>query len=288
VSHPDPFDLDPPVPATALLVDLRNFTPLLNSSGHDESRVNRFCYFLRDVYGVVLRSCLTAVPPARRADPPILANSTGDGALVVFTGDRHSAAGFLAAVLLDAALTRECARYRREEPGTAGLIGFGIGVESGKVTRVRAGAGGPVLDTYVGPCINVAARAEGVTKLIERAGTVFSDGVVEEVAEDCFGARFGPLREAEAASRTDADRLPHLSAMRDLNHRLCISYIHRHYLKGVDGAVPLYRLSRSALDPSLPRFWDLLARLVGRDAGHLAEVLAHLAPPPGDPDPPPG
>ncbi len=287
---PDPSAVDPPVGATALLVDLRNFTTLLNLSGPGG---DPFYPFLREVYAVILRACLAAVPPARRAAPPVLVNSTGDGALVVFTGDRHAALGFLAAVLLDAALTRACARYRREVPGPAAdLVGFGVGVESGEVTRVRgrppAGPGDLVLDTYVGRCINVAARAEGVTKVIERASTVFSDGVVERVAGDCFGKNFAALREAEAASRTDEERLPHLTAMRDLNHDLCISYIHRHHLKGVDGAVPLYRLSRAALDPALPRLRGLLARLVGRDGGHLADVLTHLASPAGGPDPPAG
>src|SRR5262249_52769147 len=151
-----------PTEATSLIADLRNFTPLLNVCGRDAQGVSTFCHFLGDVYSVVLRCCLTALPRRLRSHPPLHINSTGDGALIVFTGEWHFASGFLAAILLDRELRRRCQLFAAANRG-AGFpqTWFGIGVESGSVSRIVAQPpvewARPVIDTYVGECINVAA-----------------------------------------------------------------------------------------------------------------------------------
>ena len=61
-----------------------------------------------------------------------------------------------------------------------------------------------------------------------------------------------------------------------LNHDLCLSYINRHMLKGVDYPMPLYRLARSAIYPGLARFDELVMKLVRDNAGHCAEILDYL------------
>src|SRR5262249_50588361 len=93
--------VDPPRPATSVLVDLRNSTPNLNAAGHDPDGTNQFCHFLAQFYSDTLDACRLALAPAERGDPPLAVNSTGDGMLVVFFGPRHFANGLLAGFLLE-------------------------------------------------------------------------------------------------------------------------------------------------------------------------------------------
>jgi class 3 adenylate cyclase len=264
---PLPIRVNPPIRATSVIVDLRNFTPLLSNSGHDDEGIGRFCHFLGQVYSVIIESSLTAIPSRLRADPPVHVNSTGDGALIVFTGEWHFAYGFLAAILLDSALMQRC-RLFNEQTQELGLprTGFGVGVESGTVSRITAEPApkwpGPIIDAFVGPCINVSARAEGISRQIDKAFTVFADNVIEQVAQALFDENYHDKSDAERACRNDAERHPIHDSKRDLDRKLCITYLHRHHLKGVDHPLPMYRIERSALDVDLPRFRDLLRRLV--------------------------
>jgi class 3 adenylate cyclase len=277
--------VEPPVAATALLVDLRNFTPLLNASPEDTQCINTFCYFLTEIYAACVQSCLLALPAPQRNDPPLYINSTGDGVLVVYSGDWHFGYGFLAAILLDAHLGQRCAIFNHAAhaalqqglPQTA----FGIGVESGFVSRVRAQATntahGPAVEAYIGHCINVAARSETISKMLDAAYTIVADSTVELVGERLFRDNFTEKRRREAACTTDEERLIIHHEMNGLNHRLCLSYINRHLLKGVDKPMPLYRLARSALQLGTGRFEELVRRLVRDDSNHYDEVIAFLS-----------
>jgi class 3 adenylate cyclase len=275
-----------PVEAASLLADLRNFTPLLNGCPRDADGISVFCHFLGDVYATVLAACVQALPPGQRDRPPLRINSTGDGALAVFTGEWHFGFGFLAAILLDAALGRCCERFNQSRPRD-GLpaTSYGIGVESGWVSRVRALAptrgGGPVLDTVIGQCNNAAARAEGVSKTLDGANTVVSDETVELVAQALFGENFRQKRQDEARCGSDEARVRIHESMAELNRKLCLSYINRHILKGVASPTPLYRLARSSLGAGVARFNELVARLVRGDVSHCAEVMGWLG---GQPD----
>src|SRR5215467_2862652 len=99
-----PHEVSPPLPATTLLVDIRNFTPNLNAAPADEQGINVFCHFLSAFYAVCLHASLTALPTALRLRPPLYMSSTGDGVLMIFTHDAHARHGFLAAILLHVAL----------------------------------------------------------------------------------------------------------------------------------------------------------------------------------------
>jgi class 3 adenylate cyclase len=271
-----PHSTEPQVPATALIADLRDFTPNLNAA-RAAGKFHEFCTFLSEFCATCLDACLLAFPAAVRGDAPLYVSSTGDGAYVLFRGDDHARRGMLAAILLDAALVRTCAAYNRDWKGAPGTS-YGIGVESGVVHRVSAGkAGGPVFDTFIGHCVNVAARAESVTKTLAKANTIIADTTVELVGEAAFGKTFGALRERERAVRSDAERIAIHEEMEKLNHELCIAYINEHVLKGVAAPLPLYKLSRSALRLGVARFDALLERLA-YDAAHLAEVRAFLQP----------
>jgi len=273
----------PPIDATTLVVDLRNFTPNLNAAECDETGVNTFCHFLASFYADCLEACLSALPPELHENPPIYLSSTGDGVIAVFHDpDWHVGHGFLATLLLHHSLTDICARYNamRSDP-VLPRTGFGIGVESGTICRVHAGMAGskgPVVNTYIGECINVAARAEGVSKQLHRAHTIVCPEINRRLCDSLLGIDYAVLQErCDSLETDDATHLRTLEEMSTANQQLCLSFMHLHRLRGLDQPLPLYRLSESAAVVGNPRFNRLLERLVKEDPSHLEEVIHRLS-----------
>lgn len=261
--------VDPPVPTTALIADLRNFTPNLNASRLGDDGRNEFCDFLATFYGDCLDACAVALPPAARDAAPVHVTSTGDGVLAIFRGEHHAERAYLAAIVMDAMLARRCATY----PTT----GYGIGVESGESHRTRRANPSFGVDAFIGTCVNVAARAESITKTLEHANTIVADTAIERVAAALFGRTFEELRVQERAAPNDDVRGTLHDEMEKLNRELCVAFIGRHLLKGVLAPMPLYRFARTAMTPGVPRFERLLRLLCHDDAAHLADVHARIA-----------
>ncbi|MGH1342908.1 MAG: adenylate/guanylate cyclase domain-containing protein [Nannocystales bacterium] len=263
--------VDPPVPATGVIVDLRNFTPSLNAAEVDERGTNRFCYTLADFYAATLDHCMLAMAPAERADPQISVSSTGDGLLVVFMGPRHFAQGLLAAFLLEAGLIETCERHNQANPQLP-TVSFGVGVESGEVSRIRAGSSVAGVDTVIGHCVNIAARIEALTKLIASARVLVGDSTVELCAEAFHGQTFESLRAQERTATNDTDRVALQKRMNEINRELCLTFLDRYALKGVERPLPLYRPDESATCGGVLRFDRLLEHLVDSDPEHLHQV----------------
>lgn len=268
--------VDPPRPATSVLVDLRNFTPNLNEAGHDPDGTNQFCHFLAQFYSDTLDACRLALAPSERSDPRLMVNSTGDGLLVVFFGPRHFANGLLAGFLLEAGLRRCCARRNENRPRDAPDVSFGVGIESGEVSRLHAGTGAARVDTFIGHCINVSARIEALTKLVAHATVLIGDTCVELCTEAFFGETFARLREREQQAAFDEERVAVQKRMDDINRELCLTFLDRYILKGVDDPLPLYRLDGSATRAGVGRFDRMLRHLVDGNEAHLVEARTHL------------
>ena len=275
--------VSPPVPATALLVDLRNFTPNLNAAPVDEQRISDFCRFLSEFYALCLEACQLALPPSLRGQRYLYVNSTGDGALVLFLHRSHVHQAFLAALLLHLSLQDSCDEYnaRARQVGCPN-VSFGIGVESGEVCGVRAGpekADWPRVETYIGACINVAARAEALTKGYYGAHTIVAEQAHELLCRGALGQSYRELVRAAL----DEEGGPHgratLDAMTDLDRRLCLGFLHYHHLKGVDRPLPLFRITDYSAHPGNDRFMALLVRLADgeRHAAEIADFLRRRA-----------
>ena len=157
-----------------------------------------FCGLLARFYGVCVEAA-TIVVGAERA-PAVYVNSTGDGVLMVFfDDDRHSRHGYLTTLLLNAALESVCASYN-EEHGQLGVpaTSYGIGMESGEVCRVTATSGRDdmVVETYIGDCINVAARVEGLTKTVHETHTIVGAHTNSLLCRTLFDVNYGELIDA--------------------------------------------------------------------------------------------
>lgn len=265
--------------ATNVVADLRNFTRSLNAAPNDELGVNEYCHFLSEIYGLCLGASLAALPRALRDRPPLSISSTGDGVLIVFTEPaNHVLHGYLTALILHSRLDTSCSRYN------AGLgdpfqprTDFGIGVESGVVSRIEAypedHRDNPIVYSYIGECINVASRAEVVTKSLHKSRTIVAGRTNELLCQRLFGVSYNDYVSATTdAVLTDDRRLAKHDQMNELNRRLCLTFIHNHMLKGVTEPTPLFRLQESRARLGNPGFEELLLLLCEGSEAHLTDV----------------
>jgi len=266
------------VPATALVIDLRNFTPNLKASELDESGVDQFCSFLAEFHALCIDAAMMAMPPALREDPPVHMASTGDGMIIVFLDkDRHFIHGYLAALLLHKKLEGVCHDYNNLIEGKrVPRIWFGVGVESGQVSPVQAGCSSqhpkPSMQTVLGNCINVASRAQSVTKQLAGSRTIIASTTVELLTEALLDTDFRELKSLTSNLSTGFEaKAKAESYMTDLNHQVCLKFLHLHNLKGVDNPIALYRVSESALRLNNETFDCLLGRLA-EESSHVASV----------------
>jgi len=225
---------DGSVNATALLVDMRNFTPTYQ----EYTRGGREAGFLalRDrFYGTVAESCRAACRGA--PDDSLYLNSTGDGVLAVFRedGERHALRGYLACLHLLERLPQLFGERRSWEPP------FGIGMESGEVTSVGAGP----LATCIGHCINLAARLEALTKTIAATTVIIGEqanALLVRALHD--GEDYGALVQRALEPGLDPDEQQTLwQRMRAANDALALHWFGSVNLKGVDRAILAFRLA---------------------------------------------
>ncbi len=268
--------VDPPIPATSVMVDLRNFTPNFEAATVDADGVNEFCRFLGEFYASSIDACLTAISPERRGDAEAIHTScTGDGVLVVFLGPWHFAQGLLTAFLLEAVLGRLCAT--RPPVADVPPVGFGVGIDSGEVSRIRVSRKNAGFATVIGHCINMSARMEALTKVLSDASVIVGDATVELCAEALYGETFHALRGRERVADDDAARLSIHDRMNTMNRDLCLTYLDRYNLKGFGAPSPLYRPALTWRDLGTTRFDVLLEALVKGDGEHLRDVRRSLA-----------
>lgn len=264
-----------PIPATAVVVDLRGFTAELSRSREDDGSRARFCGFLAEMNAAVVLTAALALQPGLRGNTHqhVHIGATGDGALLVFTHPDHVRHATIAALLLRRQLESDCRRY---DIAGGWRMDFGIGIETGEVRPV--GAWGPqVLATYIGGCINMAARMQALTKSIDRTHIVFGASIIDGLLRRFFAEEKHELgTEIRSGSASDEAYLAYERRRIALNRKLCVTFLHVHRMRGIDRPMQLYRLSKSSAVLGNPRFERLLARLVGGDESWLEEIRTAL------------
>ena len=245
-----------PAPATALLVDLRNFTSQLDAAVEGEA-LHNFCSRLAEFYALCRAASELAASPGGYH-----LTSTGDGMLCIFHGPRHGREAFLCALLLRLLIVKVFPAT--EDAAGVPVSSFGIGVESGELCRVMAGGRA----TYIGQCINMASRLETITKSFDSADVVIGEQLVSLLYADVLKQDF-PAMSAQAIDNDVKDRehLELVSRFGRFNQALCLNFLHYHRLKGVNRPMALHGISKRAGAPGNPRFDALLGTLC-RDASH--------------------
>jgi class 3 adenylate cyclase len=277
------YEATKPVPATAIVIDLRNFTPNLKASQLDHDGVDQFSSFLAKFHALCIDAAMLAMPPALQKNPPLHIASTGDGMIMVFLdADRHFAHGYLASLLLHKKLETVCEQYNAAHLNVdAPPIWFGIGVDTGTVSPVMAGVvsdvSKPSIHTVLGNCINIAARAQGITKLLAGSRTIVAGNTFEYLCDTLLQTDFRKLKAITTCSSEQfCEKTKTEREMSALNHQLCVKFLHLHHLKGVDKPVDLYRVSESALHLENPTF-DVLLNKLSADKPHATSLKAIFA-----------
>lgn len=265
-----------PIPATAVVVDLRGFTAELNETRDADGSRARFCSFLAEMNEAIITCATLALPPELRdqVDRYVHIGTTGDGALIVFLHpDDHVRHAVLGALVLRRTLERDCQGYSAR---STRHMDFGIGIETGNVRSV--GAEGPIrVATVIGRCINLAARIQDLTKTIARTHVVLGPTVVDELlallhAEDSALVRQG----YDVVPVSDVEYLETEGRRFDLNRRLCLKFLHQHQVRGFAEPRSLFRLSMSSAVLGNPRFEAMLHSLTAGDQGWLEPILRQL------------
>jgi class 3 adenylate cyclase len=257
-----------PLFGTALLVDLRNFSAQLDAAASGAA-LREFGGRLGQFYAL----CRSAAEAATRGDAVHLA-STGDGMLAVFHGPQHVRQATVCALLLRLSIAR-IFPMAADVSGNA-AASFGVGLESGELCRVLAGGRA----TYIGRCINLAARLETMTKTLDSADCVLGEGLVSELYRIATGQDFAAMSRAAMDPRSDdREHLRQVAEFGRANHALCLNFLHYHRLRGMDRPVALHGISKRAGVPGNPRFEALLDLLAPERAARqaLGEWLARHA-----------
>lgn len=235
------------IPATALLVDIRNFTPTFNGC-RDRSETDRFARFLEAFYDTVVEQVSRAY--SRSPGEDLYINSMGDGVLAVLTAaedepdDLHAVRGFHVAFQLVASLgelfdSGGLWSNIQEEPP------YGIGLESGSVVvGPPPAATGTGIRMCLGHCINVAARLESMTKLYRRTPLMVGQHTNEALCRSLLGEDYPALVRRVEDEQSSGGRVEEaLDRMRELNRELTLQYVGDLRLRGVDPPRMAFRLS---------------------------------------------
>jgi class 3 adenylate cyclase len=272
VSHYQSLD------ASIVIVDIRNFTPNLKDSESSTSTHRLFCDFLSHFYRTCVETCTLA---CGSGDPRSLyINSTGDGVLAVFlsTG-RHFIDAYLSGIMLFNKLPLLFEEYNRRKHRRVADVGFGIGLDSGAVWRVTSSDStgeNPAIETYIGDCINIAARVESVTKEHDRTRMIVSQHTYELLCQRLLRTDYNRLwRQATDRELTGRRKKTVWDRMNAMDERFLLRFISAYNLRGVSEPVRLYRLSPTLASPKRRECQSMLKRLTA-SATHLKSINDYM------------
>ena len=98
--------------------------------------------------------------------------------------------------------------------------------------------------------------------------------IVELLTEALLDTDFSELKSLTSNLLTEFETKAQTeSHMTDLNHQVCLKFLHLHNLKGVDNPTALYRVSESALRLNNDIFTNLLSKLASETL-HVESVKA--------------
>ncbi len=265
--------------ASILIADIRNFTPNLKDSESSASTHLYFCQFLANFYEACSSTCSLACDPDERH--LLYLNSTGDGILSVFLSPRrHFADAYLAGILLYNKLPGLIDSYNKHKHKRVPDVSFGIGIDTGTVWRVTSSenstTGKPFIETYIGNCINIAARVEAVTKEHDRTNLIVSENTYQELCRFLFKTDYHELMiNATDDALTGSKKKSIWDQMNKLDENLLLRFISAYNLRGVSEPVRLYRLSPTLASPDRKECQKLLKDLTV-DPVHLRAVKSAI------------
>jgi len=239
------------IKATAIFVDIRNFTSNLNKYFNTE----KYFLLLEKVYQSGIRLSYDL-----NLQDSFYINSTGDGYLIVISSEESYLDGYIYALLLHLILQKHFLDFFKK-PLKVGDYYFGIGLEYGSVRKISANYKSIQIETYLGNAINIASRLETLTKDHARAPIIFGAQLNEALLLRLENVSYLKIMDqAKKAKSTEKAQLLH-QQMANYNSLLLSSYLFEHRLKGLESPMPTFRISPTLFDVNKYHFWELIERL---------------------------
>ena len=261
----------PKINATVSVVDMRNFTFIFED--FQKKGDDSFLDFMEEYYTLGARLARLAA-----FDDHIYFNTTGDGFLVIFYGDNHEFSGFLYGLLMFRGLEKIFSRLGRHTD--AENASFGMGIETGYVQKVSSKKHD--IETFLGSVVNIAARIETATKNYHRTNMIIGNELYTSLVKRFYPDSYRDLAKRGNKLQTDFDEaISFHNEMNKLSQKLMLFYLFEHTLKGVDAAMPLYRLSPT-LASNQEKFMEVIQllcldnkkfELIKRDIGEYLDAV---------------
>ena len=228
------------VKASALCLDIRDFTPTLSENIKNKTD-NKFYLFLSSVYqlGVDLASELT-----QKTNDTFYINSTGDGFICVFFGEDHYFQAYFMGLALINKLKELTDLYEHQITfKSENLYKFGIGIETGEVVKVST-QGKSIIVSYIGDAINLAARIEAKTKEYKDTPMIYGEHINNLLCLALYDTDYDNLANIVNTKRTRRARKALNDDMNYFNDVMISDFLHSHTIKGATFE-RLYKISIS-------------------------------------------
>lgn len=251
------------LPATAVFVDIRNFTTNLKKY----YRCEDYFILVENVYkeGMLLAQEISG-------SDNFYLNSTGDGFLIIFFNTKHYLEAFYFSLLLQHNLKAHFISFFKDDLALGDYY-YGIGLESGYVKKVYAEVNGQNVTTFLGNVINISARLEALSKEHSRAPIIYGPEINEKLVGEISKDNYSELMEKAIEAKTSERSKDFHRKMSDYNSELLSSYLFEHKLKGVDKSVPTFRISPSLFNFKKNHFWDLITKIKGAETDRFIMAL---------------
>lgn len=249
--------------STVLMLDTRNFTNNLLYFSKDGNSC--FLEFIQE-----LLNCGTALAAYFSNNEEYYINSTGDGLLVIFLGNDNELRCYLLGLALIIEIQKLCDKFNESYKRD---MSFGIGLESGPVSKIQTPGIKNNSYTYLGNAINTAARIEAETKSHARAKMLIGEELNKKLVTRIFNINYSELMDlvvSNADNKIIVDGT--ISQMNMINQKLLLSYIFEHNLKGLDRPIPLFRVSPTLLSKKQ----DWITNIYLGDKLDIAGIITEL------------
>ncbi|GHV72357.1 hypothetical protein AGMMS49928_29070 [Spirochaetia bacterium] len=184
-------------------------------------------------------------------------NSTGDGFITIFFGNNSSIKCYLYSLILSKKNKDECIKFKEKKNRE---IKFGIGLEFGTVERVEINSSEYKIITYIGDVINITARIEAETKNHFSANIMMGENINKDIVKKLYNIDYDDIVKKVKISNNIKSVTKYLNMLNTINHKMLLTFLSEHILKGVEKQVALFRVSPTLSKRDSPYFHNFIKK----------------------------
>ncbi|GHV08927.1 hypothetical protein AGMMS50229_18130 [Campylobacterota bacterium] len=188
-------------------------------------------------------------------------NSTGDGFITIFFGDHSSVKCYLFSLILSKINKDECTKFKEKKNME---IKFGIGMEFGYVEKIEINSSAYKIVTYIGDVVNIASRIETETKKHFSADIMMGENMNKDIVKKLFNIDYEEIVEKVKISSNMKNVIKYLNMLHSINHKMLLTFLSEHMLKGVEKQVSLFRVSPSLAKRDSKYFHNFIKKCTKR------------------------